>query len=166
MDDQAQAINERAFIVQPRGKPGKNRSPGGAIIKSKIKHIGRYEFQENMPPHGQQYLKEASNLACFPCTPWKSNGQHGVQVVIMARRRDGLKTKHQHRSPNSMTTPINATSQEGRIKIKTIGKNKRLEKVTYLSVSKYSDQNHFTPIGSTFIRVWVLPHPESKDVLE
>ena len=54
-----------------------------------------------------------------------------------------MKTKHHHRSPNSMTMPINVTSQEGRIKTKAIGKNKRLAKATYLLVPKISDSKIF-----------------------
>src|SRR3954454_25118437 len=48
------------------------RIPGGAIINSKTKYARRYEFQDKMPSHGQHYLKDTSNLACFPYTHWKS----------------------------------------------------------------------------------------------
>src|SRR4051812_48183691 len=65
---------QEVFIAQSKGKPGKTRgSPGGAIIASKTKLTGHYDFQGKMPSHGQHYLQGTSNLACFPYKPWKPN---------------------------------------------------------------------------------------------
>src|SRR4051812_17985666 len=75
----------RSIYSTTQGQTRKTRrSPGGAIINSKTKYARRYEFQDKMPSHGQHYLKDSSNPACFPYTPRNSNWQrqHGTQVVI------------------------------------------------------------------------------------
>src|ERR1041385_8805360 len=119
---------QEVFIAQSKGKSGKARgSSGGVIIASKTAGSGVTNSKAKMPSHGQHYLQDASNLACFPYKPRKPNMQQAARRPN--HHYDGpedamdQKIKHRHRSSNSMTMHISTASQEERIKIKAVEKN-------------------------------------------
>src|SRR4051812_47069156 len=77
-EEEAEETDERKMDAEARQRTGAiysatqgqtrktRRSSGGAIINSKTKHAGRYEFQDKMPSHGQHYLKKHVKSRAFP----------------------------------------------------------------------------------------------------